>query len=339
MREISTMPYRLPWLPPGEIVQVADRGEFFVRHHRHPDPAAPTLLLLHGWTASGDVQFFTAYRALAEIASFVAIDHRGHGRGLRIDEPFRFEDVADDAAAVLDALGIERVITVGYSMGGPISMWFARRHPDRVAGMVVQATALEWRAQYRERLTWITLPVLGVLLRSWAFPRYLRRSLTRILVTEHELAPYVPWLSGEIQRGNAHSIVSAGGALRHHDARTWAHRLGVPAGALVTTADQLVRPRKQRQLAASLRAEVVELHADHFCTLAQPAEYAAATVELVQRVAARISPVGERTPLVAVPPEPVAGAGAQPTSSEAIASEAVASEDAEVTEGSVVVAS
>jgi 3-oxoadipate enol-lactonase len=339
MREIATMPYRLPWLPPGEIVQVPDRGEFFVRHHRHPDPSAPTLLLLHGWTASGDVQFFTAYRALAEIASFVAIDHRGHGRGLRIDEAFRFEDAADDAAAVLDVLGVDRVITIGYSMGGPISMWFARRHPHRVAGMVVQATALEWRAKFSERLTWIWLPVLGALLRSWAFPRYLRRSLTHILVSGHELAPYVPWLSGEIQRGNPHSIVSAGGALRRHDARTWAHRLGVPAGALVTTSDQLVRPRKQRQLAAALRAEVVELHGDHFCTLALPGEYATATVELVRKVAARIEEGSGATAASApasagqvsnvsataeahapVPAEPVPGAGAQPTASEAVAS-------------------
>ena len=78
--------FELPWLPAGRIVTIEDRGEFFVRHHRHPDAARPTVLLLHGWTASADLQFVTAYEALAQHCSFVAIDHRGHGRGLRTAE-------------------------------------------------------------------------------------------------------------------------------------------------------------------------------------------------------------------------------------------------------------
>ena len=89
---------RIPWLPEGRTVQVPGRGEAFARIHRHADPAAPTLLLLHGWTASGDLQFFTAYEALAERYSFVAVDHHGHGRGLRNSTPFSLEAAADDAA-------------------------------------------------------------------------------------------------------------------------------------------------------------------------------------------------------------------------------------------------
>ena len=80
-------------------MRIEGRGELFVRLHRHPDPAAPTVLLLHGWTASSDLQFFTAYEALAERCTFVGIDHRGHGRGLRSPDAFTLEDAADDAAA------------------------------------------------------------------------------------------------------------------------------------------------------------------------------------------------------------------------------------------------
>jgi pimeloyl-ACP methyl ester carboxylesterase len=280
-------PFRLPWLPPGATVQVAGRGEFFVRHHRHPDPAAPTLMLFHGWTASGDLQFFTAYRELAEHWSFVAIDHRGHGRGLRTLAPFTLEDAADDAAAVLRELGLGPVTTVGYSMGGPISMLMARRHPDLVSGMVVQATGLEWSATISERLTWMWLPVLGAILRSWAYPRYLRRAIARIIPVGHELEPYLPWIVGEVQRGTSHTIVQAGSALRRYDARGWASGLGVPADLLLTTRDRLVRPRKQRQLALALRAVVHELDGDHLCTMEQPAEYAAITVEQVRAVIER----------------------------------------------------
>ena len=119
----------MPWLPEGRTLVVPGRGELFYRSHRHADPAAPTVLLLHGWTATADLQFFTAYEALAARCSFVTLDHRGHGRGLRPEARFELEDAADDAAALVEALGVGPVITVGYSMGGPVSMLLARRHP------------------------------------------------------------------------------------------------------------------------------------------------------------------------------------------------------------------
>ena len=52
----------------------------------------------------------------------MAIDHRGHGRGLRTLQRFRLEDAADDAAALCELLGLKDVILVGYSMGGPIAL-------------------------------------------------------------------------------------------------------------------------------------------------------------------------------------------------------------------------
>lgn len=273
--------FRLPWLPEGRTVQVPGRGEFFVRIHHHEDPDAPWLLLLHGWTASADLQYFTAYRALAERYSFIGIDHRGHGRGLRTTERFRLVDAADDAAAVVETLGVGPVIPVGYSMGGPISMWFTRRHRHLVRGLVVQATAMEWRARPLDRVSWMWLPVLGWILRSWAYPRYLKRGVVRVIPAGHDLEPVLPWILGEMQRGQPHAIVDAGGELKRHDARPWTPTLGVPAAMLVTTKDRLVRPRKQRALAEALGARVTELEGDHFCTMAQPGEYAAALRDVV----------------------------------------------------------
>lgn len=280
-------PYVLPWLPPGRLVRVEGRGEFFVRVHGHADPAAPVLLLLHGWTASADLQFFTAYRALAEHWSFVAIDHRGHGRGLRTNQPFSLVDAADDAAAVVRALGIDRVVPVGYSMGGPISMYVTRRHPDLVRALIVQATAMEWRRARRDRLSWYGLPILGAILRSWWFPRYSDRLVARMIPAGHELEPVLPWILGEMRRGDNQAILEAGRALRHHDASDWAHELGVPAGVLLTTRDRLVKPRKQRAMAIELDATVRELRDDHFVTMTDPAGYSAATVELIEAVLAR----------------------------------------------------
>jgi pimeloyl-ACP methyl ester carboxylesterase len=279
---------RLPWLPEGRAVQLPGRGEVFARIHRHADGSRPTLLLLHGWTASADLQFFTAYEALAEHYSFVAIDHRGHGRGMRTSLPFSLEDVADDAAALVRALGIDRVVTVGYSMGGPVSLLLTQRHPDLVTGVVVQATALEWRATRLERFRWRTVRLVGPFIRSWAYPRWLRYGIRRLLGPDHELLPFVSWIEAETRRGDPISIVQAGQALGRYDARPWAPALGKPAGALVTTRDRLVPPRKQRALASALGAHEIDLAADHLVPLEDPRAFSDATLALVDHVTGRV---------------------------------------------------
>jgi 3-oxoadipate enol-lactonase len=290
----------LPWLPAGRVVRIDGRGELFIRHHRHTDPAAPTVLLLHGWTASSDLQFFTAYEALAARFSFVGIDHRGHGRGLRSPTPFRLEDAADDAAAVIRDVVPGPVVAVGYSMGGPISLHLARRHPDLVRGLVVQATALEWTTTSRERALWRVLPIVGSWLRTKGYRRYLNRAVPKLIGAGHPVEPYIPWLVSEMSRNDPFAMVDAGRALADYDARPWAPTLGVPAASLITTRDRLVSPAKQRALASALRATVRELRADHFAALASPARFAALTVELVDEVLR----AGQPTSTADAPPSP-----------------------------------
>ncbi len=275
----------IPWLPPGHTTTLAGRGEMFYRHHRHADASAPTLLLLHGWTASADLQFFTAYEALAEHFSFIAVDHRGHGRGIRTAEKFEIADAAEDAAVLLRQLNVGPVITIGYSMGGPISMLLAQSHPDLVRGLVVEATALEWKAQVAERVRWKTIHLLGPLLRSHLYPRSIRWGIQRLLGRNHPTAQYVPWIASEIRRNDSFSMVQAGQSLSHYDARGWASSLGKPAASLVTTRDRLIKPRKQRALADALNAFVVEIPADHLAAWTSPDAFAKASVELVRSVA------------------------------------------------------
>ena len=52
----------------------------------------------------------------------------------------RLADCADDMAALIDELGTGPVIAVGYSMGGPIAQLLWKRHPEKVAGLVLCAT-------------------------------------------------------------------------------------------------------------------------------------------------------------------------------------------------------
>jgi len=274
-----------PRLPPGRVVSLPGRGEVFVRDSGGP-PAAPAVLLLHGWTASADLNFFPVYDSLAGTYRVIAPDARGHGRGMRSAEPFSLEDCADDAAALLDLAGADRVIAVGYSMGGPIGMLLARRHPGRVNALVMQATALEWRDAAYERMVWRLLSVMELGLRLGTTNGVVERFLRLTTEGQPELETLRPWLAAEFRRGLAPEIADAGRALSGYDARPWAAHLGLPAAMLVTTRDRLVRPAKQRELAAALNARVIEIDADHDLPLARSADYARLTRLAVDTVAA-----------------------------------------------------
>jgi pimeloyl-ACP methyl ester carboxylesterase len=273
-----------PSLLAGRTVNVTGRGEFFVRHSQHADMSAPTVLLLHGWTASCDLNFFTAYDELAAHASVIGIDHRGHGRGLRPDANFTLEDCADDAAAVCRALGVSSVVAVGYSMGGPIAMLLTRRHPELVSGLVLQATALEWRATMAERARFKVSRVLGPITRRFIRPSTIRFVFARRITRRHPLRRHLGWMMSEWRRNDPWHMAQAGRAISMFDARPFASSLRVPVSVVLTTKDQLVLPRKQRELAEAMNAQVVPLDGDHFVNVGKPAEFSSATLHAVRLV-------------------------------------------------------
>ncbi len=115
-------------VPAGKPVKLGGRGTILA--YDMPGPrGAPTLLLLHGLGASGLLNWFPAFGPLSERFRVVAMDLRGHGRGLRAGSRYRLTDCADDAVALMDALEIERCIPVGYSLGGPVAQLMWRRPP------------------------------------------------------------------------------------------------------------------------------------------------------------------------------------------------------------------
>ena len=275
----------VPFLIPGKIVDVPGRGEMFVRHHQRPDSSAPTLLLLHGWTASCDLQFFAAYEELSKYFSIIGVDHRGHGRGLRPNVPVTLEDCADDAAAVARELGATSVITVGYSMGGPISLLTAQRHPELVSAMVLQATALEWSGTPRERRK---MRFIGPVSHIVGRPRVLRLFFKRTLPRGHETLRYVSWIIAENRRNDPWMIAEAGKAIATFDARVFASTLRKPTSYVLTLRDTLVLPHKQHALATAVNAQIVELDGDHMAPILMPREFAIATRQAVNLVVAAI---------------------------------------------------
>ncbi len=260
----------------------------FLREAPGP-PDGPVILLLHGWTASADLNWFPLYEPLTKVGRVLAVDHRGHGRGIRSEEEFTLEAAADDAAALVQHLGHERVVAIGYSMGSPIAMLLWRRHPGLVSGLIFEATALEWQASLRERLTWKLLAGAELVFRLGPSKGLVERYLSQVVELSPELAQWQGWLKGEMRRGDPSALAQAGRALSRYDARPFAGSVGVPAAVVVTTLDRLVRPKKQRALASAIpSAKSFELAADHDAPLLHPLDLATATTDALAWVLDRL---------------------------------------------------
>ena len=101
------------------------------------DPGAPPLLLLHGSNQSAH-SFDLVSLHLADRFHVYALDQRGHGDSeWAKDADYSSEAMGLDAAAFIDALGLDDLTVVGHSMGGQNAMRLALAHPDRVRKLVL----------------------------------------------------------------------------------------------------------------------------------------------------------------------------------------------------------
>ncbi|MEY2445980.1 MAG: hypothetical protein QOE00_2560 [Ilumatobacteraceae bacterium] len=260
-----------PELPPGAAMHLPGRGTTFVRRLEGP-PDAPTLVLLHGWTASADLNWFTCYEPLAEHYRVIALDHRGHGRGIRSRKTFRLEDCADDAVAVCDVLGIDRFIPVGYSMGGPIAQLIWKRHRQRTAGLVLCATSSYFSTSREERLSFLGLSGLAAMARLT--PLQARQWLTDQFYLQRKTDQWEPWALHEAARHDWRAVLEAGRAIGNFSSREWIGDIDVPTSTLITMRDRVVPVRRQIRLFEAIPdAEAFRVDADHDAVVANAKQF------------------------------------------------------------------
>jgi pimeloyl-ACP methyl ester carboxylesterase len=131
------------------------RGSVGIRAWEWPgDP--PATLLLHGIGNYGRYWDFFA-DAIAGRLRLVATDARGHGESGRPTDGYAPGEFVADAVAVLDALGVERALVVGHSMGGTHAIRLAATHPDRVERLVIVDAGTEAMREGSERARRLSL--------------------------------------------------------------------------------------------------------------------------------------------------------------------------------------
>jgi pimeloyl-ACP methyl ester carboxylesterase len=277
-----------PGLPEGRALDLPGRGTTWIREAAGP-PGAPTLLLLHGWTANSALNWFGTYESLQREFNVVAMDHRGHGQGIRSRRRFRLEDCADDAAAVLEVLGIDRAIAVGYSMGGPIAQSLWRRHPKMTDGRVLCETAARFRARRGGRA--LNGVVTGLSFATRVAPSSVNRRLSeRVLVSKYDTTPLGNWAREHARQNDLRIMLEAGRDVASYDARNWIETVDVPTAVVLTTRDETVPPHRQRQLADAISGtNVFEVSGRHDMCATRPERFADVLLSACQDVAARLS--------------------------------------------------
>jgi pimeloyl-ACP methyl ester carboxylesterase len=130
----------------GQYAQVNGINLYFETHG-----SGRPLILLHGGLGSGEM-FGPILPALTGHHQVIAPDLQGHGRTADIDRPIDIRFMADDIAALIDHLGLDRPDVVGYSLGGGVALQTAVKYPAKVGRLVAASANIRRDAIYPEML-------------------------------------------------------------------------------------------------------------------------------------------------------------------------------------------
>ncbi len=119
-------------------------------HYEMYGEGLPLVLLHGGFGVIG--MFEQLLPALARLRQVIGVELQGHGHTADVDRPLTFEQMADDVAALINYLGLERADVLGYSLGGGVALQTVIRHPEVVRKAVLISTPYKRSGWYPEVL-------------------------------------------------------------------------------------------------------------------------------------------------------------------------------------------
>jgi 3-oxoadipate enol-lactonase len=284
LRKVATAPV-VERVPEGRMVELPGRGSTFVVDVPGPE-GAPTLVLLHALGCTGYLSWYPVLEDLSKTYRVVVFDQRWHGRGIKGGR-FRLADCADDVAAVLDVLGIQKAIPVGYSMGGLIAQLVWKRHPDRVEGLILCSTARNFQGKTYEKLFFPVMSAAMVPLSP-----VIRSRIGRVASALPDLPSFAAaekgWGLIEFRSTSAWSMPAVVEALGRFNSAPWIGGVDVPTAVVVTAKDRTIPHSRQRSLAAAIPgAEVVEVDGGHASLVLKSEKFGPALLEAAASVVRR----------------------------------------------------
>lgn len=241
--------------------------------------SAPPLVLIHGWSLDGELTFHRIVPELAKDFRVIVPDLRNHGRSRWVRTGTEVEDIADDIAGLLAALGIERASVFGYSLGGMVLQALVHRHPSLVSYAILGATAARPIGEQRAftRLAfWAGRAVTRVSIHELA------AGTTRFLVKSGGIdESHARWMYEGLMRKDASLYYEIGNAVWRFDGRSWLRHWNTPVTQIIPTQDIVVDPAAQYELAGLLsKVNVIELVGEgHESILTLPEVYVSAIRE------------------------------------------------------------
>jgi 3-oxoadipate enol-lactonase len=272
-------------LPRGRTVELAGRGSTYVVDSG-PADGRPTFVLLHSVACTGLLTWYPSLEVMRRFGRVVVFDQRWHGSGISSPR-FLLEDCADDVAAMADALGVQAVIPVGFSMGSLVAQLVWLRHHDRVDGLLLCAAAASFGKAIHERLaTGIAAALLDVFSPLPGVPAAVARSAGGRRVVDDRA-----WALGQLRSTSSGAILRALAEVIRFDSRRWIADIDVPTSVVIPLRDRLVSPRHQQWLASQIPgAQTVTVDAGHACCTLESAAFVpalrTAADSVVQRVVA-----------------------------------------------------
>lgn len=250
-------------LPLGRKIKLPGRGTTFYREVPGPTPDAPTVVLLHGWFASGGMNWFNVFGPLSQHFRIIAPDLRGHGRGIKNRKRFRLTACADDVAMLCRELGVTNAIFCGYSMGGPVAQLIWKRHPDLVGGLVFCATSSHFVPGLHQQIMFAgSMAILAGTTRGAQvmtnLPSPVLRQFPKGLRPAKRPSSIQVWAAREMQRHDPRMVLEAGTAIATFNSRRWIGDVDVPTTVLITTKDRAVSPVAQLHLALAIDGATIQ---------------------------------------------------------------------------------
>ncbi len=238
---------------------------------------APRVALVHSLALHGGMWQGVA-DALADRATLLALDCRGHGASGHAPGPYTTDLFADDLAAVLDAVGWDRAVIAGCSMGGCVAQHVAAKYPARTAGLALFDTTAWYGPD--APAAWADRAAKA---RAGGMRALAGFQATRWFTAGFDPAVLAHWLDAFAENDiacYAASCAMLGGA----DLRPLLPRIAAPTAVMVGAEDEATTPAMARAIAEAIPGATLEIvpGAKHLLPIERPEAAARAIASLLK---------------------------------------------------------